>query len=157
MICGDVEDKGVIDFVAANAAMEPAYEHNELHAAGNENSQELRQVRGHKSLRMIGVKERESQKIGESGRTIVLTPAAPLRLNGKGVVRNRYVLQVLLATFGFGLILAVVAILQTPATWSQRGIGPSPVPVDSPQCHANKPPVLPQKATSRTDDLKDEC
>jgi len=45
MICGDVVDKCAINFVVANAAMEPAQEQDELHADGNENSQELRQVR----------------------------------------------------------------------------------------------------------------
>jgi hypothetical protein len=35
-------------------------------------------------------------------------------------VRDRYVTQVLLATFGFGLLLAVVAVLQTPGESSLR-------------------------------------
>jgi hypothetical protein len=36
MVCGDVADKRACDFVASNAAEQPAREENELHASGNE-------------------------------------------------------------------------------------------------------------------------
>jgi len=44
MICRDVVDKGAVYFVVANATMEPAQEHDELHGDGDENCQEVRQV-----------------------------------------------------------------------------------------------------------------
>ncbi|HJZ63889.1 MAG TPA: hypothetical protein VKD70_06200 [Candidatus Acidoferrum sp.] len=69
-------------------------------------------------------------------------------------MRNRYVLQVLLATFGFGMILAVVAVLQTPA---DRATGASQKLLESPQCHGADPPDPAPKATPRRDDSKDDC
>jgi hypothetical protein len=72
-------------------------------------------------------------------------------------VRNRYVLQVLLATFGFGIILAVIAGLQTPTDRPLEGTGASRISVDSRQCHAADPPDAASKTAPQTDDSKDDC
>jgi len=69
-------------------------------------------------------------------------------------MRNRYVSQVLLATFGFGIVLAVIAVLQTPA---DRATGASQKLLESPQCHAAGPPAPASKPMPRTDDSKDDC
>jgi len=70
-------------------------------------------------------------------------------------VRNRYVSQVLLATFGFGIILAVIAALQTPAGRPVDGAGASRKLIESPQCHAVDPPA--PKAAPGTHDSKADC
>jgi len=75
----------------------------------------------------------------------------------KSIVRNRYVLQVLLATFGFGIILAVIAALQNPADRSLEGTGATRRLAESPQCHPADPPTQAPKSAPRTDDLKDDC
>lgn len=60
-------------------------------------------------------------------------------------MRDRYVIQVLLATFGFGLLLAIVAVLQTPdGSYLQSAHG-SGKPTESRQG-----PVL-------ADDFRAEC
>ena len=72
-------------------------------------------------------------------------------------MRNRYVSQVLLATLGFGMLLAVIAVIQTPADRSpQKSDTPSKT-ADSPPCHAGVPPAHTPNTTPRTDDFNDEC
>ena len=72
-------------------------------------------------------------------------------------MNKRYVSQVLLATFGFGVILAVIAALQTPADRPQPGTGASRTLTESPLCHAADSSTPTPKATTPTDDFKDDC
>jgi hypothetical protein len=61
----------------------------------------------------------------------------------RGNVRERYVLQVLLVTVGFGLLLGVFAIVATPGDQSQ------------PIC--DHPMAKPDESALRVADLKDDC
>jgi hypothetical protein len=45
MIGGNVVDERAIYFIVADAAMQPAQKDDKLHADGNENGQELRNMR----------------------------------------------------------------------------------------------------------------
>jgi hypothetical protein len=65
------------------------------------------------------------------------------RLKQRGNVRERYVLQVLLVTLGFGLLLGVFAIVATPDDQSQ------------PIC--DHPMAKPDEAALCVADLKDDC
>jgi len=71
-------------------------------------------------------------------------------------VRDRYVLQVLLATLGCGLLMAVIALVETPSDFWQRadnataGASPRVEPVRSKAALIDATP--PQVA-----DFKDEC
>ena len=60
----------------------------------------------------------------------------------RGDVRERYVLQVLLVTVGFGLLLGVFAVVETPDDQSQ------------PVCEII---AKPDAATVRVADFQDEC
>jgi hypothetical protein len=60
----------------------------------------------------------------------------------RGDVRDRYVLQVLLATAGCGLLLGVVAVVETPRDWSQ--------PVSDAMAKS-------EVTASRSADFRDEC
>jgi hypothetical protein len=60
----------------------------------------------------------------------------------RGHVRERYVLQVLLVTVGFGLLLGVFAVVETPKDWSQP---------------ATDAMAKPLEAASRFADFQDEC
>lgn len=71
-------------------------------------------------------------------------------------MRNRYVLQVLLATFGFAMVLAVIAVLETPADRPLQGTG-ARRSVESPQCHTTEPPAHTPKTAPRTNDFKGDC
>jgi hypothetical protein len=72
-------------------------------------------------------------------------------------MNKRYISQVLLATFGFGIILAVIAALQTPADRPLGGTGASRSLTESPLCHAADSSTATPKATPPTDDFKDDC
>ena len=72
-------------------------------------------------------------------------------------MRNRYVLQVLLATFGFAMVLAVIAVLETPADWSPRASDPPRAPAELRLCGTSEPSAHATKTTPRTNDSKDEC
>ena len=80
-----------------------------------------------------------------------------VRLNPGGTVRNRYVLQVLLATFGFAMVLAVIAVLETPADRPQRATDAPRAPAELRLCRAGEPSVHTPKTTPRTDDFKADC
>ena len=71
-------------------------------------------------------------------------------------MRNRYVWQVLSATLGFGLLLAVIAVVQTPADRPMHGSDPSRETAEEPRCHESDPPP-PPKAPPKTDDLQNDC
>jgi hypothetical protein len=71
-------------------------------------------------------------------------------------MRNRYVWQVLLATLGFGMLLAAIAVVQTPADRPFHGAGASRETAKSPQCHESDP-APPPKASPKTDDLQNDC
>jgi hypothetical protein len=47
VICGDVADKRAYNLIVAHAAVQPAQEKDELHADGNERSQDCGPVDGH--------------------------------------------------------------------------------------------------------------
>lgn len=72
-------------------------------------------------------------------------------------MRNRYVLQVLLATFGFAMVLAVIAVLETPADRSPRATDAPSAPAELRLCSTSKPSAHTPKTTPRTDDFRDEC
>ena len=80
-----------------------------------------------------------------------------MRLSDRGLVRNRYVRQVLLATFGFGLLLALVAVLQTPGALSLLGGDGSSKPAELRQGHAGTEPPQTTGTTHRAEDFKDDC
>jgi len=71
-------------------------------------------------------------------------------------VRDRYVLQVLLATLGCGLLMAVIALVETPSDFWQRadnataGASPRVEPVRSKAALIDATPP-------RVADFKDEC
>jgi len=72
-------------------------------------------------------------------------------------VRDRYVIQVLLATFGFGLLLAIVAVLQTPdGSYLQSAHG-SGEPTESRQGPAGAAPLQTTRAKNLADDFRAEC
>ena len=72
-------------------------------------------------------------------------------------MRNRYVLQVLLATFGFAMVLAVIAVLQTPADRPPAETGIPRKSSESPQCRLNEPTAPCPKTAPRIDDSKGDC
>jgi hypothetical protein len=72
-------------------------------------------------------------------------------------MRNRYVWQVLSATLGFGLLLALIAVVQTPADRQMRGTDPSGETAQEPRCHESDPPAPAPKAPPKTDDLQNDC
>ena len=76
-------------------------------------------------------------------------------------MRNRYVWQVLSATLGFGLLLALIAVVQTPADRPMHGADPSSETAEEPRCHESDPPapvpVPVPKAAPQTDDLQNDC
>jgi hypothetical protein len=74
-------------------------------------------------------------------------------------MRNRYVWQVLSATLGFGILLALIAVVQTPADRLMHEADPSGVTAEAPRCHESDPPApapVP-KAAPKTDDLENDC
>jgi hypothetical protein len=72
-------------------------------------------------------------------------------------VRDRYVTQVLLATFGFGLLLAIVAVLQTPGESSLHDAQGLRGRSELRQGFAGAAPPQTTKPTDRGDDSNDEC
>ena len=72
-------------------------------------------------------------------------------------MRNRYVLQVLLATFGFAMVLAVIAVLETPADWSPRASDPPRAPAELRLCSTGEPSAHAPNTAARTDNFRDEC
>jgi len=75
----------------------------------------------------------------------------------KNNVRNRYVSQVLLATFGFGVLLGVIAVVQTPADWSRQGTHASSRPADSSQCQLSRPPTPCAETAPRVHQSNGDC
>ena len=69
-------------------------------------------------------------------------------------MRDRYVMQVLLVTLGFGVLLAMIAVVDAPRDWSQPVTGTLPE-------QAKSDPALSHAATTgatpRAADFKDEC
>ncbi|MBS1842461.1 MAG: hypothetical protein JSS69_08335 [Acidobacteria bacterium] len=74
------------------------------------------------------------------------------------MVRNRYVTQVLLATFGFGLLLVVVAVLQTPGDPPLQNTRGSSRPLELRQSPAGAAtPPRTTGATRHRENLKADC
>jgi hypothetical protein len=72
-------------------------------------------------------------------------------------VRNRYVWQVLLATFGFAMVLAVIAVMETPADWPPRATDAQRAPAELRLCSTNKPSAHSPSAAAQTDSFRDKC
>jgi len=72
-------------------------------------------------------------------------------------VRDRYVIQVLLATFGFGLLLAIVAVLQTPDRSYLQSAHGSGKPTESRQGPAGAVPPQATRAKHLAEDFRAEC
>jgi hypothetical protein len=70
-------------------------------------------------------------------------------------MRERYVQQVLLVTLGFGVLLGVIAVIDTPADWSQQ------IPGSALGTRAGAEPrpskTMAADATPRDADFSDEC
>jgi hypothetical protein len=67
-------------------------------------------------------------------------------------MRERYVLQVLLVTLGFGVLLAAIAVVDAPSDWSQQMPGSAPG-----SRAAGEQLRSTSTATPRAADFKDEC
>lgn len=87
----------------------------------------------------------------------MLTLGTAVRLNPRTLVRNRYVTQVLLATFGFGILLGIVAFVQTPADPSRQVVHPSRESSGSPQCRLDEPPAPCPESAPRKVESKGDC
>jgi hypothetical protein len=121
MVGGDVADEGAHDFVVTHAAMRPAKKQNELRADRKDGCENAVPVGSHRREILL-------DKVLDRASGVCVPCLLPRTTSVCGIggtpVRKRYIAQMLLATVGFGVTAALIALsVGAPDCSSQQDAG----------------------------------